>query len=135
MFEHLKRETAGDGDGAEERASAISSRGGFAIAATALALAAFLAISVGSVLRQQSGPLMLVWIAVWCVAAGVVGHRLRRWLWVPVCPLLMIAIVMLWEIVYGRTSWASTYVFMLGVAYAVAATVGALSGVALGKGA
>lgn len=96
-------------------------------------LTASLAVSIASVLRSQSGSLMVTWIALWCLGAGVVGSRLRDWLWPALCPVAMLVVVMAWEIAYGRTSWASLYVFMLGVIFAVAAAIGAVVGAWFGK--
>lgn len=94
---------------------------------------AALAVSIGTLFRFQSGPLMLGWCAVWGGGAAVLGYRFRTWFWPALCPVTMLMAILIWEAVCGRTSWASTYVLMLGVAYAVAATVGALAGSWLGK--
>jgi hypothetical protein len=104
-----------------------------AIAVHLLILLAALAASIGTMLMFQGGPLMLGWCMVWGVGAALVGYRFRSWLWPFLCPMAMLVAIMIWEIVYGRTSWASTYVFMLGVTYALAATIGALVGSWLGK--
>jgi hypothetical protein len=104
-----------------------------AIAVHLLAVLAALAVSIGTLFRFQSGPLMLGWCVFWGVGAAVLGNRFRTWFWPALCPVAMLLAVMLWEFVYGRTSWASTHVFMLGVTYAVAAMIGALAGTWLGK--
>jgi hypothetical protein len=98
-----------------------------------VALMVSLAVSIGAMFRYPSGPLMVAWGAIWSVGAGVAGYRLRSWFWPALCPLAMVAIVMAWEVVYGRTSWASTYVFMLGVTYTVPALLGAVVGTGLGR--
>jgi hypothetical protein len=103
------------------------------IAVHLLVLLAALAVSIGTMFMFQSGPLMLGWCMVWGVGAALVGYRLRSWPWPFLCPAAMLMAVMLWEFAYGRSSWASTYVFMLGVNYAAAATIGALVGSWLGK--
>jgi hypothetical protein len=45
----------------------------------------------------------------------------------------MLVLVMVWELVYGAESWASLYVMLLGVVFAVAASLGALLGTWRGK--
>jgi hypothetical protein len=103
------------------------------IAVHLLVLLAALAVSIGTMFMFQSGPLMLGWCVVWAVGAAISGYRFRSWIWPIFCPVAMLLAIMMWEVVYGRNSWASTYVLMLGVAYAVAATIGALVGTWLGK--
>jgi hypothetical protein len=103
------------------------------VAATLGVLAIFLAVSIGTMLRTADGTLLLVWIGCWALGAGVVGWWRRSWRWPLLCPLAMIALVLLWEAFYGPSSWSSTYVFMLGVVFAIAATIGAFIGTALGK--
>lgn len=96
-------------------------------------LAGSLGVGILTVLRTQSGPLMLVWIGLWSLGAGIAGSRLRDWLWPALCPAVMLVVVMAWEVAFGRTSWASLYVFMLGVIFAVAAAIGAVVGTWFGK--
>ena len=100
------------------------------IAAT---LAVGLIISVWTVVETSSGPLMLTWTAAWCLGAGVVGWFKRSWLWPGLCPVAMIALVLLWVTVFAHTSWTSAFITMLGAVYAVAATIGAVVGAWLGK--
>jgi hypothetical protein len=100
------------------------------IAAT---LAVGLIISVWTVVQTSSGPLMLTWTAAWCFGAGVVGWFKRSWLWPGLCPVAMIALVLLWVTVFAHTSWTSAFITVLGAVYAVAATIGAVVGAWLGK--
>jgi hypothetical protein len=111
----------------------LSSQHWLSVVAALSVLAIFLAVSIGTMLRTADGTLLLVWIGGWAIGAGIVGWLRRSWRWPLLCPLAMIGLVLLWEAFYGPISWSSTYVFMLGVVFAVAATVGALIGVALGK--
>jgi hypothetical protein len=104
-----------------------------AISLVVVSLALSLVASIGMVMQTASGPLMLAWFAIWAGGAGYAGYRFGTWFWPPLCAIVMLAMVMLWEVVYGRTSWASLYVFMLAVTYAVAASAGALLGTWLGK--
>jgi len=100
-----------------------------ALVLLALALAVSLVLSIGTVLETKSGPLMLAWVALWALGAGSLGTRLRTWLWPALCPVAMLVLV--WT--YGPAAWASMYVFMLGVIFTIAASIGALIGSALGK--
>ena len=42
--------------------------------------------------------------------------------------LAMLGLALLWEVRYGPSSWASTFVFMPGVVFTLAAAVGASLG-------
>jgi hypothetical protein len=96
-------------------------------------LAPALALAIGSMLWTASGPLILVWSICWAIGAGVIGWQRRSWWWPHLCPLTMLALVMAWEVVYGRESWASTYIFWMGAAFTVAAAAGAVVGTLLAK--
>lgn len=101
-----------------------------AIAALVLVL---LAVSLWTVMEMSSGPLVLAWTGAWAFAAGVVGWVKRSWLWPALCPATMLAVILVWVAVSGRSSWASAFITMLGAMFAVAATMGALTGTWLGK--
>jgi hypothetical protein len=92
-----------------------------------------LTISLWTVVETSSGPLMLAWTAAWCFTAGVIGWFQRRWLWPALCPVAMIALILLWVMVFGHSSWTSAFITMLGAMYAVSAAIGALAGTWLGK--
>jgi hypothetical protein len=98
-----------------------------------VALVAGLALSMIAMFTTMNGLVMIVLCVLWALAAGVSGARLRSWWWVAGCPGAMLGFVLLWELVYGRESWRSLYVFMLGVVFAASALVGAIPGVWLGK--
>ena len=101
-----------------------------AIVAIVLAL---LALSLWTVFETSSGALVLAWTGAWGLAAGAVGWHKRSWLWPALCPVTMLAVILLWVAIYGRSSWASTFVTMFGAMFAVAATIGALIGTWLRK--
>ena len=103
--------------------------GNLAIAAILLVL---LAVSLKTVWETSSGPLVLAWTGAWGLAAGVVGWFKRSWLWPGLCPATIIAVILVWVAVYGRSSWASAFITMLGAMFAVAAAIGALIGTWLG---
>ena len=92
-----------------------------------------LAASLWVVVKASSTALVLVSTAAWCFCAGVAGWFKRSWLWPGLCPVAMIALILLWVTVFGRVSWTSAFITMLGAMYAVAATIGALVGTWLGK--
>ncbi len=96
-------------------------------------LLVLLAVRLWTVFETSSGVLVLVWTGAWAVAAGVVGWYKRSWLWPGLCPATLLVVIRLWVAVYGRTSWASAFITMLGAMFAVAATIGALIGTWLGK--
>ncbi len=102
-------------------------------AITLAVLALALLASIGATFLFVSGPLMFILAALWTLGAGAAGRRWRTWRWPILCPLAMVALVMLWEVVFGQTSWASTFVFMIGTVYAIAAAFGAIAGTWLGK--
>lgn len=98
------------------------------------AIAALLTLSLGTTLAiPANGAVVLAWVAGWGLAAAVIGARRRSWRWVLICPLTMLALVLLWSLVYGSTYWGSTYVFELGIVFAIAASAGALLGTWWGK--
>ena len=101
-----------------------------AIAASLLGL---LAASLWTVFETSSGALVLAWTGLWCFGAGMVGWYKRSWLWPGLCPVTIIAVILLWAAVFGRSSWASAFVTMLGAMFAVAAAIGAVIGTWLGK--
>lgn len=101
-----------------------------AIAAIVLVL---LALSLWSVFETSSRALVLVWTGAWGFAAGAVGWSKRSWFWPGLFPTTMLAVILLWVAVYGRSSWASAFITMLGAMFAVAATIGSLIGTWLGK--
>jgi hypothetical protein len=101
-----------------------------AIAASLLGL---LAVSLWTVFKTSSGALVLAWTGLWCFGAGMVGWYKRSWLWPGLCPVTIIAVILLWAAVFGRSSWASAFVTMLGAMFAVAAAIGAVIGTWLGK--
>jgi len=90
-------------------------------------------MSLWTVFETSSGALVLAWTGVWCFGAGVVGWYKRSWLWPGLCPATMIALILLWVTLFGRSSWASTFVTMLGALFAVAAAIGAVIGTWFGK--
>ena len=101
-----------------------------AIAAILLVL---LAVSLWMVLETSSGALVLAWTGAWCFGSGVAGWYKRSWFWPGLCPVIMLALILLWVGVYGRSSWASAFITMLGAMFAVAATIGAVIGTWLRK--
>ena len=109
--------------GRDRFARTLSSRRWLSVVTAQSVLAACWAVSIGTMLRTADGTLLLVWIGCWAIGAGFVGWRRRTWRWPLLCPLAIIALVLLWEPFYGPISWSSTYVFMLG----------ALGVIALGK--
>jgi hypothetical protein len=112
---------------------ALPSRAWDGIANT-VAIGALLALSLGTTLPTSgNGWVVLAWAALWGIAAALVGWRRRTWRWVARCPLTMLALVLLWELVYGPASWASLYVMLLGIVFTVAASLGALLGTWWGK--
>jgi hypothetical protein len=108
-------------------------RPGFTAAISLSVLALALLASIGAMFLFVNGPLMFILAALWALGAGAAGRRWRSWRWPILCPLAMVALVMLWQVSFGRTSWASTFVFMIGAVYAVAAACGAIVGTWLGK--
>jgi hypothetical protein len=92
-----------------------------------------LAVSLWTVFETSSGALVLAWTGAWGFAAGAVGWYKRNWLWPGLCPVTMLAVILVWVAVYGHSSWASAFITMLGAMFAVAATIGALIGTWLGK--
>lgn len=104
-----------------------------AASASLVAIAVGLAISIGAIFATMSGPLMIAFCALWALAAGISGARVHSWWWVMGFPAAMMGLVLLWDLAFGRESWWSLYVFMLGVVYAVAAMVGAMAGVWRGR--
>ena len=121
-------------DGRNDRARTSISRYALglnlAIAAIVLVL---LAMSLRTVFETSSGALVLAWTGVWGVTAGLVGWYKRSWLWPGLCPVTMLAVILVWAAINGRSSWASAFITMLGAMFAVAATIGALTGTWLGK--
>ena len=101
-----------------------------AIAAIVLVL---LAASLWTVLETSRAAFVLAWTGAWGFAAGVVGWYKRSWLWPWLCPVTMLAVILLWVAVYGRSSWDSAFITMLGTMFAVAAAIGGLIGTWLGK--
>ena len=100
------------------------------VAGVALLLAAGMATTLS---RPAQGSLVVAWMAGWAVAAGVLGWQRRSWRWPALCPFLILALVLLWELSFGRSSWASTFVLWLGILFTLAATAGALAGTWLGR--
>ena len=101
---------------------------------TAAAIAALLALSLGTTLAiPPSGVVVVGWAVSWGIVAALVGWRRRSWRWVVVCPLTMLGLVLLWSLVYGSTYWGSLFVFELGIVFAITAGIGALLGTWWGK--
>jgi hypothetical protein len=93
-----------------------------------------LAVSIGTTMRSVGdGSLVLVWVAVWSITSAAVGWYQRSWRWVAICPLTMVALILLWGFIFGPTYWGSTYVLMLGTTFAVPTSLGALVGTWLGR--
>ena len=45
----------------------------------------------------------------------------------------MLLLILLWVAVFGHSSWTSAFITVLGAMFAVAATIGAVLGIWLGK--
>jgi len=99
----------------------------------AVILAIGLAVSLWTILATSSGALVLTWCVAWSLAAGIAGWHLRTWFWSGLCPVAMLFLVLFWVTVFGRSSWTSAIVPVLGIMFAVAATIGAVLGTWLSK--
>jgi hypothetical protein len=121
-----------DRDGERPRASISRAELGVNLAIAALVLV-LLAVSLWSVYETSSRALVLALTGGWGFAAGAAGWYKRSWLWPALFPVAMLAVILLWAAAYGRSSWASAFVTVLGTMFAVAATIGALIGTWLGK--
>jgi hypothetical protein len=111
----------------------ITSRRLLTCAAIAVILAIGLSVSLWTILVTSSGAVVLIWCVAWSLAAGIAGWHLRTWFWPGLCPITMLLLVLFWVTVFGRSSWTSAIVTVLGAMFAVAATIGAVLGTWLGK--
>jgi hypothetical protein len=102
-------------------------------AAIAVILVIGLSVSLWTILVTSSGALVLTWCVDWSLAAGIAGWHLRTWVWPGLCPIAMLFLVLFWVTVFGRSSWTSAIVTVLGMMFAVAAAIGAVLGTWLGK--
>ena len=102
-------------------------------AAIAVLLVIGLATSLWTPWEASNGTLVFTWCAVWSLGAGITGWHARSWLWPGLCPAAMLILILLWVAVFGHTSWASAFIFVLGAMFSVAATIGAVLGTWLGK--
>ena len=96
-------------------------------------LAIGLSVSLWTVLVTSSGALVLTWCVIWSLGAGIAGWHMRTWFWPGLCPAAMLFLVLFWATVFGRSSWASAVVTVLGMMFAVAAALGTVLGTWLGK--
>ena len=105
--------------------------------ATGTAIAVILVIglvtSLWTTWATSNGALVLTWCAVWSLGAGIAGWHARSWLWPALCPTAMLLLILLWVAVFGHSSWTSAFITVLGAMFAVAATIGAVLGIWLGK--
>jgi hypothetical protein len=101
--------------------------------AIAVILAIGLAVSLWTILVTSSGTLVLAWCVAWSLVAGIAGWHLRTWFWPGLCPAAMLFLVLFWVTLFGRSSWISAIVTVLGMMFAVAAAIGAVLGTWLGK--
>jgi len=92
-----------------------------------------LATSLWTTLKTSSGALVLTWCAAWSIGAGIAGWHLRTWYWSGLCPAAMLFLVLLWVTLFAHTSWTSAVITVLGAMFAVAAAIGAVFGIWLGK--
>jgi hypothetical protein len=92
-----------------------------------------LAVSLWTVFETSSPALVLAWTGVWAFTSGVVGWFKQSWLWAGLCPVTMLATILVWVAIFGHSYWASAFLTVLGAMFAVAATIGALIGTWLGK--
>jgi hypothetical protein len=111
----------------------ITSRRLLTGAAIAVILAIGLSVSLWTILVTSSGALVLAWCVAWSLAAGIAGWHLRTWFWPGLCPVAMLFLVLFWVTIFGRSSWASAVVTVLGMMFAAAAAIGAVLGTWLGK--
>ena len=102
-------------------------------AAIAAILVIGLTASLWTTLQTSSGALVLTWCAAWSVGAGIAGWHARSWFWTGLCPAAMLLLILLWVAVFGRSSWTSAFITVLGAMIATAATIGAVLGTWLGK--
>jgi hypothetical protein len=111
----------------------ITSRQLLTGAAIAVILAIGLSVSLWMILATSSGALVITWCVAWNLGVGIAGWHLRTWFWPGLCPAAMLFLVLFWATVFGRSSWASAVVTVLGMVFAVAAAIGAVLGTWLGK--
>ena len=111
----------------------IFRRGLGADAAIAATLVIGLAASLWTTLQTSSGALVLAWCAAWSLGAGIAGWHARSWFWTGLCPAAMLLLILLWVAVVGHSSWTSAFITVLGAMFAVAATIGTVLGIWLGK--
>ena len=92
-----------------------------------------LTASLWTTLQTSSGALVLTWCAAWSIGAGIAGWQVRSWFWTGLCPAAMLLLILLWVAVFGHSSWTSAFITVLGAIFTIAATIGAVLGIWLGK--